>query len=143
MTDPKSDPLDDMLDRAGINLDPTADIGTVADQLLSDYCGTDHDSAVKRNEVLTRLTRDQMRQVIDIVCLLDESNQDSYDATDAMAEILLAEIRKQGGESSALRELVKAEIRDRWEMREFLQGLNAALPAMTKAALLSTAEAAS
>lgn len=125
MTDPKPDLLDEMLDRAGINLDPTADVGTVADQLIWDYCGTDHDAAVKRDEALTRLTRDRMRQVIDIVCLLDESDQDSYDATDAMAEILLATIRKQAGEYPALRELVKTEIRDRWEMRELLQALPA------------------
>jgi hypothetical protein len=70
--------------------------------------------AAQRLEVLTHmLTWDHlMPRVVNVDCLLNECEESSYKALEEMGAILLAEIRAQGREGTALRILVTKEICD-------------------------------
>lgn len=56
--------------------------------------------------VLDELVYDHLEGVIAVDCLLDECDEASYATTRAMAELLCAEIRRQGGQETAVRELL-------------------------------------
>lgn len=56
--------------------------------------------------VLDELVAAHLDSLIMVDCLLDECNEGSYTTTRAMAGLLCAEIRRQGGQADAVRELV-------------------------------------
>lgn len=113
--------LDRMLDEAAQKLHDALTTGyidgyerTLTDELLNAYLpagGAQREQAVRC--ALEFLVHNQLGQYIGVICLLDETDDASYDAIDTMTDTLVGAIFAQGGQAQALHELVLHEIDDR------------------------------
>jgi len=125
MTTPDIDPtllliaqethLGELLDRASLDLRENMRTGytsgyesMLADELLNGFLAQWGTPAA--DNALDALVCRQMERLVAANCLLDETNEHSYDTTAQMANLLLAAIRTQGRQRFALRELVLDEI---------------------------------
>lgn len=113
--------LHDLLDRAGRDLHRNLHSGYRTGferdltAILLGYHLPAEDQQRKQGieAALTNLVRDRMHNLVGVDCLLDDTEESSYDTAAAMADTLLAAIRTQGRQSRALEELVVDKLVDR------------------------------
>ncbi len=92
--------IQDLVDAAGADLaaDPDLSHEALADRVLA--------AAPPADEILDELMAPSVGAFVAVNCLLDECDQASYDTEAAIVALLVAEIRRKGGQQSVVRELV-------------------------------------
>ncbi|HKT05190.1 MAG TPA: hypothetical protein VJT31_37215 [Rugosimonospora sp.] len=101
-----------LLDQAAAQLHHNLSIGYTPDyerQLAAAVIGTVSE-AIGADALLAWLVKDHMLDLVNIDCLLDDTDEGSYTIVQGIAETLLTAIHAQQRERDATRELVVAEI---------------------------------